>query len=44
MQGFPKGSPRARRLPTHAELLAAGRHDLRYALQVGHLVTFNRSP
>ena len=34
LQRFPKGSPQRRRLPTHAELLAAGRHDVRYALQV----------
>lgn len=30
---LPEG-PRRRRLPSHAELRGAGRHDLRYALQV----------
>ena len=30
---LPEG-PARRRLPTHAQLRAAGRHDLRYALQV----------
>ena len=34
LEGLPRGSPAQGRLPTQGELIACGRHDVRFAMQV----------